>query len=127
MAYYGLVDPTTGDLISIGTEAMFEGGERPQGNTYAGWDIVDFGPTAPNGALKVWDRIQRIWIDRPIPARFSRLDDFQQRLLNDPDFSTVWNSLNATRKTQLRDGLRRVLGQMLGGQQWRDESEEVEL
>lgn len=126
MPYYGLVDEQ-GDLVSVGTEAMFEGGVRPEGNTYANFEIVDFGAVGPNFALKVWARAGKRLVDRPAPIIISRLDDFQQRLLNDPDFSVVWTALNATRKQQLRDGLRRVLGQMLGPQQFRGESDDVEL
>ena len=125
--YYGLVDPQTGDLTSVGTEAMFEGGVRPEGNIYANCEIIDFGSQSPNFQLKVWDRVGKVMRDRPAPIIISRLDDFQQRLLNDPDFSTAWAALNATRRQQIRDGFRRVLAQMLGSQQFRGESDEVEL
>lgn len=126
MPFYGLVDQS-GDLVSVGTESMFEGGVRPGGNTYANCEIVDFGQQSPNFQLKVWDKAAKVMRDRPTPIIISRLDDFQQRLINDPDFSAAWAAMNAQRKQQLRDGIRRVLGQMLGNYQYRGESDEVEL
>lgn len=127
MAYFGLIDPQTGDLVSTGTESMFDGGVRPEGSTYANYEIIDFGPQGPNFALKVWERAGKRLVDRPVPIVISRLDDIETRLLNDSEFSVMWASLNATRKAQLRNGWRRVVGQLLGGYQFRDESEKVEL
>ena len=125
MAWYGLVNPTTGDLVSVGTEAMF-----PDGNldAFVGvYDRVDFGADAPDFAVKLWVAVTRSLIDRPPPVIISRLDDLDAWFLADADWLTAWNAMNAARKTQIRTGLLRVLARFLGNQQWRGESETVEL
>jgi hypothetical protein len=125
MAWYGLVRPATGDLASVGTEAMFPDGDL---NAFVGvYDVVSFGETPPNWAVKIWIAATRSLLDRPPPVLISRLDDIEAWLIADPDFALAWNSLNATRKTQVRTGLRRVMAKILGGQEWRQENDTVEL
>lgn len=125
MAWYGLADRTTGDLVSVGTEAMF-----PDGNidAFQGvYDRIDLGTTAPDFSAKVWNPTTRQLLDRPAPILISRLDDIEAWLQADPDWSAAWNSLSQARKTQIRSGLRRVMAKVLNSQQWRQESERVEL
>ena len=128
--WYGLVNQTTNDLASVGTEAMFEGKVYP-GTTYTSgaqtFDVITFGETAPDWATLTWDAPTRSIKPRPAPVLISRLDDVEQWLLSDPDFLFAWNNLSATRKARLRDGWRRVVAKLLGGQVWRGESEEVEI
>ena len=123
--WYGLVEPTTGELKSVGTIAMFPDGNL---NAFDGiYDVIEFGTTAPNFATHLWSMALRALIDRPAPVLVSRLDDFETWLLSDPDFLVVWNALNATRKAQVRLGIRRILTRMLGTQVNRHESETPEL
>lgn len=124
--WYGLV-AADGDLVSIGTEAMFEGGIRPEGSTYANCDIIEFGNQSPNFSQKIWDKNLRALVNRPAPILISRLDDIESWLLADPDFQAMWSGLNATRRQQLRNGWRRVIARLLGANQWRGESDEVEI
>lgn len=128
MTWYGLVEPTSGDLVSVGTESMFEGGVVPaQGAQYQGFDVLSFGETGPNWATLQWDAPTRTVKPRPAPVIISRLDDIEAWLQADPDWLLAWNSMNATRKTQIRTGLRRILAKVLGPQQFRGESETVEI
>ena len=123
--WYGLVDPATGELKSVGTIAMFPDGNL---NAFDGiYDVIEFGETAPNFATHLWSTVLRQLVVRPAPIIVSRLDDFEAWLLADPDFLVVWNALNATRKAQVRLGLRRILTRMLGAQATRHESEPPEL
>lgn len=123
--WYGLVEPDTGNLVSVGTEAMF-----PDGNmdAFAGqYDVVEFGVDRPDFSGKMWSSSLRAIIDRPPPVILSRLDDIDDLLLADPDFSTLWGNLNATRRNQLRIGLRRVIGRILGSHVSRYPDESMEL
>jgi hypothetical protein len=123
--WYGLVQPGTGDLVSVGTEAMFPDENI---NAFSGvYDRVDFGETRPNFAMQMWNPTTRLMVDRPAPLLISRLDDIETWLLADPDWLAVWQSLSQARKTQIRTGFRRVLNRLLGNQQWRGESDGVEL
>jgi hypothetical protein len=130
--WYGLVNPATGDLASVGTEAMFAGGAPPPaGQQYtsgdASFDVIEFGATAPDWATLVWEAATRSVKPRPAPVLISRLDDVEAWLLADPDFAAAWAAMNATRKAQIRNGWRRVLARLIGGQQWRQEDEQVEI
>lgn len=122
--WYGLVD-SSGDLVSVGTASMFEGGVVT--DPYLGYSVVTFGANSPDFSVKVWNKASKALVDRPVPLLISRLDDIEAWLMADPDFSVMFNALNTTRKTQCRNGWRRVMARLLGGQQWRDESESVEI
>lgn len=123
--WYGLVEPITGELKSVGTIAMFPDGNL---NAFDGiYDVVEFGPTVPSFATHLWSTTLRQLVVRPAPIIVSRLDDFEAWLLADSDFLVAWNALNATRKAQVRLGIRRILTRMLGGQVNRRESESPEL
>jgi hypothetical protein len=125
MAWYGLVEPSTGNLVSVGTEALFPNGDL---NAFTGvYEVVTFGETAPNWATQLWNATTRALVARPPQVFADRLDDIEAYFQNDADYMTVWNALSQTRKTQLRTGLRRVLGFFLGGARYRDESEAAEL
>jgi hypothetical protein len=128
MTWYGLVNATTGDLVSVGTETMFEGGTAPQSGTqYQGYDVLEFGETGPNWSTLQWQPSTRTVVPRPAPVLISRLDDIEAWLQADPDWLAVWNTLSQARRTQIRTGLRRILNRVMGPQQWRGESETVEL
>jgi hypothetical protein len=123
--WYGLVDPATGALISVGTIGMF-----PDGNLDAFdgvYDVVEFGANRPNFATHLWSTTLRQLVVRPAPVIVSRLDDFESWLLADPDFLLAWNSMNATRKGQVRLGMRRILTRMLGSQVNRQQEETPEI
>jgi hypothetical protein len=123
--WYGLVDPATGALISVGTIGMF-----PDGNLDAFdgiYDVHEFGLVAPNFATHLWSTTLRQLATRPAPVIVSRLDDFEAWLLSDPDFLLAWNALNATRKAQVRLGMRRILTRMLGSQVNRQQEETPEI
>lgn len=123
--WYGLVNPANGDLISVGSAAMFDGGVVV--DPYLGYSVITFGADAPDFAAKVWNTVTRLMVDRPAPILISRLDDIDAWLLADTDFALMWGAINATRRTQLRAGWRRVMAKVLGGQVWRGESESVEI
>ncbi|MBA2707575.1 MAG: hypothetical protein H0U59_07210 [Gemmatimonadaceae bacterium] len=122
--WYGLVDES-GDLVSVGTEGMFEGGVMT--DPYLGYSVVTFGSNSPDFSVKVWNKVSRALVDRPVPLLISRLDDIEAWLQADPDWILAWNAMNATRKTQIRNGWRRVMARLLGGHQWRGEEESVEI
>jgi len=125
MAWYGLVDPVSGDLVSIGTEAMFPNGDI---SAFTGvYDVLTFGGSAPDFAVHLWNPVTRALVPRPIPILISRLDDVEAWLLSDPDWLLAWNAMNATRRAQVRAGLRRVLAKVLGPQAFRQESQSVEI
>lgn len=123
--WYGLVEPATGDLKSVGTVSMF-----PDGNLDAFdgvYDVHVFGETQPDFATKIWSLALRSLVDRPPPVIVSRLDDIEAWLLADDDFLLVWNNINATRRSQLRIGIRRIVQRLLGAQVNRRQEEPVEV
>ena len=125
MTWYGLVRPETGELVSVGSAAMF-----PDGNlqAFAGiYDVVTFGETQPDFGAKLWSLNLRTLIDRPPPVLVSRLDDVEAWLLADPDWQAVWATLNATRRAQIRVGFRRILQRLLGAQVNRQQDETPEI
>lgn len=124
--WYGLIS-ADGDLVSVGTESMFEGGVRPEGDTYANYDIVDFGETQPDMRLNVWERSNRRFVARPIPVKADRVSDIRARLEADPDWSAEVGRLSAQRRDTVYTGLARVLDVILGSQRYREEDEAVEL
>lgn len=105
-------ETATGRLISIGDDDPL----LPNGV-----NVVD----VPNYDVNVhmWDQATRSVISRPPKVLRDRLVD----ILTDPrftdDFITMWNALNATRRTQLRNGLIRLLG----SQRWRTGGEDLLL
>jgi hypothetical protein len=125
MAWYGLVNKQTGDLVSIGTESMFE--NRDPARLPAGVDRVDFGANQPDQATNLWNAATRTWTARPAPVLVDRIADIETRLAADADWSAVFNGLTNARKTQLRTGWQRVMTGVLGGRRFRDSSEGVEV
>jgi hypothetical protein len=125
MAWFGVVQPSSGELLSLGTEAMFPNGDI---NAFVGrFDRVDFGETRPDFAVKRWNVTTRALEDRPLPVLISRLDDIEAWLQADADWVAVWTSLNAARRTQIRTGLRRILTRLMGPRTMREENEQAEL
>lgn len=128
--WYGLVQPASGDLVSVGTEAMFPLGEdgQPNLNAYQGvYDVHTFGESRPDFALFLWNPTTRALVDRPIPLLISRLDDIEAWLAADPDWVAGWQALTPEMRQRIRQGLRKILNRLLGPQQWRGQHEEVEL
>jgi hypothetical protein len=113
------INKETGDLVS-------EGENVPPGINTDIYEVRDVGER-PDWTTKVWDPATKQLVDRPVPILIDRLDDIQARFLADPDFAAVWATLNATRKTQLRTGIMRVLAQLIGSRRWRQEDEPVEV
>lgn len=125
MAWYGLVDPVTGELKGVGTEAMFPGGDiHSLDGTY---DIHTFGENSPNFASSRWNNATRGLETRPAPVLIDRLDDIESWLMSDPDFSSAWNSMNQTQRTSVRIGIRRVLVRVAGARRYRQQGESAEL
>lgn len=79
----------------------------------------------PDWTVKAWNPETRQLYDRPLPVLIDRLDDIEALLLADDDFLATWNNLNATRKGQVRAGLRRVFAYLLGTKQFRRENEKL--
>lgn len=119
MAWYFFIRNDTGDLVS-------EGSAIPEGIDTQVYEVRDVG-SRPDWTVKAWNPTLKTLYDRPLPILIDRLDDIEAWLLNDADFLAIWNTLNATRKQQVRTGIRRVLAKLLGTRQFRDESERVEV
>lgn len=119
MAWYLFIRNNDGDLVS-------EGSVVPEGIDTGVYEVRDVG-TRPDWTVKAWNRAQRVLFDKPLPILIDRLDDIQARFLADADFLAVWDSLNASRKTQLRQGIMRVLASMLRSLRFRQEDEQAEL
>lgn len=119
MAWYLFVEKSTGDLVSEGSVVP----EKLDTNRY---DVQDVGDR-PDWTIKAWNPSQKALYDRPLPILIDRLDDIQARLLADPDFSAAWNAMNATRRTQLRTGVYRVLASILGPLRFRGENDMAEV
>lgn len=119
MAWYFFVNKANGDLVS-------EGSVVPLGIDTTVYDVTDVG-TRPDWTVKAWNPTTRQLFDVPLPILIDRLDDIQARFLADPDFAAVWAALNATRRTQLRTGIMRVLASIIGGLRFRQEDERVEI
>ena len=128
MPWYFFIKVDNGDLVSEGSVVpqhllvCMETNPDP-GCVYHVRELAD----RPDWTVRLWDRISRQLVDRPLPILIDRLDDIQARFLADPDFSAVWASLNATRRTQLRTGIQRVLASIVGARRFRQEDEVVEL
>ena len=119
MPWYFFVRKDNGDLVS-------EGSVIPPNLDTTTYDTIDIG-TRPNWSVNVWNPATRQLVARPIPILIDRLDDIHARFLADPDFAAVWATLNATRRTQLRTGIMRVLASIFGARRWRQEDEAAEI
>jgi hypothetical protein len=128
MAWFLFIQDDNGDLVSEGSAVpahllgCMEGAADP-----ACVHVVREVAERPDWTVRLWDRLTRQLVDRPIPVLIDRLDDIQARFLADADFAAVWNALNASRRTQLRQGVGRVLASLMGARRFRGESEAVEL
>jgi hypothetical protein len=119
MAWYIFITKADGVAVSE-SESIPAGLDT---NTYEAIDVIE----RPDWTVKVWNSATRSLNDRLLPTPIDRLDDIQARFLADPDFSAVWNSLTAARKTQLRTGIQRVLGFFFRSHRWRYPGDEVEI
>lgn len=101
--WYGLYDDESGDLQSIGTSAMFEGGKRPKGNSYNGLRIVDFGDERPDLSAVMWDAEQRSMVARPPePEPKTSADLLIEALAED----AAWTALSRQQQQQLETAIR---------------------
>lgn len=121
MAWLGLVDPDTGDLVGVGTESMI-GPDTPDRLI-----VHEFGATMPDFGTHLWNRDTRSLELRPVRVLIDRLDDIEAWLMADPDFANVWGTLSAARRTTIRTGIRRVLVRVAGARRFRDQTEPAEL
>lgn len=96
MAWFALYKTATGDLLSVGSVIA---DTLPDGVTL----LQLAGQPRDN---EMWDAASRAFVVRPAKVLIDRLDD----LLADSDFSTVWNTLSAARRTALRQALIKLLG-----------------
>lgn len=111
--FRAIYDTATGQLISIGSVWP---DPLPPGLSFA--EYVD----QPDLSVVVWDEAARDFIPRPAKVLIDRLED----LLADPrfaDFQNLWQSLNASRRQQVRDAL--IL--LLGRRRWRTPSQDTLL
>lgn len=103
--WYGLYDPNTGELASIGTVAMFAGRERPQGARYQDFSIVGFGSARPDLSKVMWDGVTRTLVPRPPePVPPSEIDLLMQRL----GLQAEWLALNANQRRNIEAAIRRA-------------------
>jgi hypothetical protein len=119
MPWYLFVKRDTGELAS-------EGSEVPPSLDTAVYDVQEH-PARPDWTVKAWNPALKAVYDRPLPVLVDRLDDIEARFLADPDFAAVWGSLNAARRTQLRQGILRVLAGVLRSLRFRRPEDGVEL
>lgn len=119
MPWYLFIRRSDGDLVS-------EGSVVPDKLDTDQYEVQEH-PERPDWTVKAWNPSQKALYDRPVPILIDRLDDIEARFLADADFAAVWGALNATRKQQLRDGIKRVLASIVGGRRFRQENEQVEL
>lgn len=119
MAWFFFIRNENGDLVS-------EGSVVPPGIDTAVYEVRDVGER-PDWTVKVWNPATKQLFDRPLPILIDRLNDIEARFLADVDFAAVWGALNATRRTQLRTGIMRVLAALIGVRRFRQENEAVEL
>lgn len=128
MAWYFFINPNDGDLVSEGSTVPSHLTQCLEANpnpacAYVVREVAE----RPDWTQFTWDNLTRALVARPVPILIDRLDDMQARFLNDADFVAVWNGLNATRRTQLRTGISRVLAQMVGALRFRRETDRVEF
>ena len=112
MTWYAVYDTVTGHLQSVGEVLA-----SPMPDSLSILVLV----SQPDSTV-MWDDNTRQFIPRPAKVLIDRLDD----ILTNPNYSewqTVWNALNTTRKTQLRNAMIRLLG----GARFRNQSEPVEI
>jgi hypothetical protein len=118
--WIGLVDPDSGDLVSVGTDATI-GPDTPTNLL-----VHDFG-AQPDFGTHVWDVSTRSLKARPAPVMKDRLDDIEAWLMSDSDFSQAWGTMNQQQRTAVRTGVRRVLVRVAGARRFREQSEAAEL
>jgi len=109
MAYYMLYVTNTGKPVSL---SSVEANPVPAGHTSV--DIVN----KPDKTV-MWDEVTKAFIPRPPKVLKDRLQD----LIAKPAFKTFWQSLDATQKDQLRNGLIWLLGKA----RYRNEQEPPEI
>lgn len=128
MSWYFFIQADNGDLVSEGSIVpehllvCMETNPDP-GCVYHVRELAD----RPDWTVRLWDRLSRNLVDRPLPVMIDRLDDIHARLLADPDFVARWNALNQNQRNQLRTGIMRVLAALIGARRFRQEDEAVEL
>lgn len=113
MTWYAIYETATGRLESIG--------ERDEPLRTARLDSLAL-EQQPNLSQIMWDETTRGFVPRPAKVLVDRLDDFLTHP-NYADFQTLWNALNATNKTRLRN----IAIRLLGRNRYRNANQSVEI
>jgi hypothetical protein len=113
MAWYAIYNTANGALESIGSSD-----EMPSIPNKTTLELVE----RPDLSAVMWDEVTRSFIARPAKVLIDRLNDIQTNP-NFADFMTVYNGLNATNKTRLRN----MIIRLLGNRRYRSQSESVEI
>ena len=113
MLWYAVYNSVSGRLDSVGTrvaEAL------PP-------DVVAVELAEEPTAAMMWDEAARAFVPRPAKVLADRLQD----ILNHPDYGDdiqlLWNSLNSTQRTRLRNGLIKLLGRA----RWRNQATPITI
>ena len=101
--WFGVYDPVTGELRSIGTEAMFVERARPKGDEYNGLRIAEFGDDRPDLSLVEWDASTRQMRERPPqPPPKSEADLLMDALVTEQ----AWAALSRSQQTAMETAIR---------------------
>lgn len=119
MAWYLFYKKDTGDMVS-------EGSTVPTNLDTAVYGVLDVG-TRPVWSLTGWNPTQRALYTLPLPVLIDRIDDLNAWMQADTDFAAVWQTLSTARKTQIRQGIGRVLARFVGGLRFRQADDPVEV
>lgn len=110
-AYY---ETATGRLLSVGE---IEPEQLPPGVS----ELLLAGQ--PNIDAVMWDVATRAFVARPAKVLVDRLQDMITDSAYSADLIALWNALNATNRTRLRNGLIRLLG----GARWRGPAQPITI
>lgn len=98
MAWYAVYETLSGKLISIGSDdniAITVGLDQSSVLLVGG---------QPDLSQVMWDTTLHLFVNRPAKILIDRLDDIQNHA-DYADFMTAFNSLNATNRQRIRNGV----------------------
>lgn len=113
MAWLAVFNSTTGDLVSVATVVA---NPLPDGLTSVTL------ASEPDLKLLVWDKVTRTFLARPAKVMIDRWQDFLTNV-NYAGFQTIYNALNAQRKTQIQA----ILIKFMGSSRFRSVNEPTEV
>ena len=118
MGWWGLVDANTGELLSVGSEAMFPDKDIHAFDKVDGIIVVDFVDKF-DFSDKSWDNDSRTLIDRPVPPKISRIDETITKIESHPE----WSKAVIVGEESVITAIRDIVTELLGTQADRDAGE----